>query len=230
MGTDEVGDCGEIKCHEPFVCLECQDASECIEENLGESSCMSPSSKRPDCQGTPDGQLVPFQIVGNRPLHWPLEAGCIATSYHSNIADRVDAITAALQAWEDISCSQICFEDLVQRDDAPDVPSAERRIHFYVGDISVGDVPALTELKHETKPNTGWILNAHVIIRSKDDPKYEPISDLLFLTYVGFAIGLETTFETEDSIMSVLRSSETITTNDETAVCTLYGTPSYCGD
>ncbi len=176
---DDDGDCrdADLECHEPFACLKCEDATECRdEEDVGvEWKCMSPRDSRPTCKNQPDGQTVPFETADSgTTVHWPQPATCIATSYHSNIADRLDAIRAALKAWQDVSCSQICFEDPIQLDEEPDTSIHERRIHF-VTEAPLGFSPgesrnSETTINFEEFPDTGWIVRAIVRIRPTDDP------------------------------------------------------------
>jgi hypothetical protein len=43
-------------------------------------------------------------------------------------------------------------------------------------------------------------------------------------------VGLQTVAETVDSVMADPNPASALTSADETALCTLYGASSYCGD
>ena len=236
LGED---DCraADFSCPLPFACIRCSDTTDCIDTQLGEYSCMSPQEGRPTCTEQPDGQVVPFATLGSgRTVHWAIKSGCIATSYDSGLSARADAIRVGLNAWENVSCSEICFDDPFETPLVPEL--REQRIHFAIDELEPEflRVNAVTIAQFEIRPDTGRITNVLIRIRSTDDPNYDAtvgLEDSDFIRLVGFALGLATPSEPSNSIMTdatVPRSIVALTPEDEAAVCSLYGTPSYCGD
>lgn len=169
---------------------------------------------------------MPFALTQtNKPIHWALSPGCIPTSYSADLAPQAALLTAAVKAVNDIDCATLCLDPPQQRDDEPDLKRAERRIHFQLGPVS-GDDTVFTTVYYEV--TTGRILIATANIASADVAKMLTAGDVLHL--LGSAVGLEKVADGVDSVMADSSSASALTTADREALCTLYGTSSYCGD
>ena len=162
----------DYPCPSPFACIQCMDSADCLDTQLGEYSCVSPREGRPTCTEQPNGQVVPFATLDNgRTVHWAIRPGCIATSYDSSLSPRADVIRTSLNVWDNVGCSEICFDDPFETSMAPEL--LERRIHFTIDEILEPElvrVNAVTIARFEVLPDTGRITNVLVRIRSTDDP------------------------------------------------------------
>ena len=220
-GTVLAGDCTDPgkTCFAPFVCR--------LNPKTNKKSCLSPVGDVPPCVGTPSGQVVPFATVYGSSLvvHWPMQPGCVATSYVPALKPRAAEIAAAVKGWHDVGCSALCLNPPTETAVPPDLARGERRIHFKLDTVTGMNSPALTQATYES--DTGRIYTVEVFI----DPQQQAsvgAADLAQL--LGFAVGL---MQAPASASSVMKPSPTLTapgSDDTAAFCKLYAQPGYCGD
>jgi hypothetical protein len=210
-----LGTCTATSCAAPFTCQA---------NDGGTKGCRSAAGDVPACSGTPDGQLVPFALVPETsiPTHWAVAPGCLATSYHPDLGTQATQIAAAVKAFSDVICSALCLEPPIETAAVPELARAERRIHFRVGDSNV--TRARTTVLFEN--TTGRILTVTVDIEPGEQ---DNIAAHEWLQLVGYAVGLSAAAQGVNSVMAPSPATS-VTSNDEQALCKLYGSPSYCGD
>jgi hypothetical protein len=216
----KVGDCTDPAraCVAPFVCR--------AGPVPGEMVCLSPEGDVPTCSGTPPGQVVPFQPGPQGPVvHWVL-SGCVATSYTSSLAVRAADIAAAVKAWDDVACSELCLEPPRVSEADPDLDRGERRLHFR-SEKPLSSSPAVATVNFE--PATGRIFTA---VASIDPQQQGSLSKTDLMQLVGLGVGLATVPPggSIESVMALGSAAKAPTAADRTAICKLYGRPSYCGD
>jgi hypothetical protein len=203
------------ECFSPFVC----------QENDATAEYACDLNSVPTCRGTPPNQRVPFATTDTHiPIHWPLESGCLPVSYDETVADVLDRIRDAHQAWNTVSCSRLCFEEARQHDQDPDIYRGELRVHWTTGATPTSSVTF--------SPQTGAIVNAQVML-PEDSEARARLAEWAYLHAVGHISGLAPSMDnTADSVMvrSASQSRTELGGDDETALCVLYGTPAYCED
>jgi hypothetical protein len=172
--------------------------------------------------GSPAEQLVPFSTttVGNT-LHW-VSGECITVTYGAAASAWLPYINAAAAAWTAVSCSAICLSsDAAPSEARIDPKRAERRIQVREGTPDSSGLSAATDVLFEE--STGRILGVEITVETIEAGR-EVTS---FLQLFGYALGLDAAAPDVDSIMW---DADTISAADETALCTLYGGSSYCGE
>ncbi|MBI5499964.1 MAG: hypothetical protein HY907_06955 [Deltaproteobacteria bacterium] len=210
------GDCRDAarECFAPFVCRWFSDAY----------GCHFSADDVPACNGTPAGQVVPpatFCYAG-QPLHWTMEQGCIAVSYAAAVASRAADIRAALDAWDDNSCSRLCFGTPAPGEELPDYARAERRLHFGTRE----EPPGTHSFTYVFENATCRVLGAEVQL---DPSALSSLSRAELVHLVGRALGLGAPPPGTDSVMAGNGAEEPSALDDQ-AMCALYGDPSFCGD
>jgi hypothetical protein len=156
-------------------------------------------------------------------VHWQLKHGCIPVTYDPAAASFTSAIAAAAKAWSDVACSDLCLDPPTESSTEPEWERGEREIHVDVGDVQGS--PMLTTVYFEN--DTGRTFVAFITIDAQNQGQ---ISDSDFLQMFGLAIGLGSATNGASSVMAPDSAHTALTAADETAVCALYGDPSYCGD
>lgn len=171
------------------------------------------------------------------------EDGCLQVSYDPELATWASAIRSAAAAWSGVACNRLCLAPPIASTRPVSPGRWERRIHFALAgspslyaDSSISPtsdglmVPTTYFTNAPTAAGNGRILSAEVIVNRRPPVAIEP-SD--WLGALGGVLGLEVPAVGTDSILASFGTPRRITTlrpADEQAICTLYGTPSYCGE
>lgn len=197
----------------PFVVLI---AAGCLAEDPLEAS--EPEALQGDAC---DAELQPLAVPLSRSerglvLHWHLQGDCVATRFDPALEHRAADLQAALDAWSEISCSQLCFAPLLGG--APD--DTERAVYFQLDPVA--DVDASVTARFAAP--TGRLWRVEVLLADPPDGD-DDMGDLLWS--VGRALGLASPPRSIDSAMNGTRDAPTEA--DVEAVCTLYGEAPLCG-
>lgn len=178
------------------------------------------------CTGQPDASPVAVGVTDTgATLHWKDPATCIALSAAPSLAGMAERIIAAAAQWDGLACSALCFDPLSTADAGP-TASTDRRLHFAPED-AVHVVPpgsrALTSVR--VRPLDGEITGATVYLT---DAVVEEATLSELLRQIGRALGYEQAPDALDSVLGGNHVGETLTVNDEAALCALYGDPPFC--
>ncbi|HYO66384.1 MAG TPA: hypothetical protein VEU33_09905 [Archangium sp.] len=194
-----------------------------------------PGSEGPDggedteavCVEPPADLAVPFKDFNGVVAHWGLSGGCIQTSYAPDMKDSLEAFEAALAAWDEQPCSDLCFtapvESTVPADD-----TSRRRVH-----LVSGRTPGTEGYKVQTtltfRLSTGRILQSVIYV---DTARPGEVTRGDWLTAVGKAVGMGTPAAGVDSVMSREQPQPrtALTGKDTETFCRLYGRPTFCGN
>ena len=210
----------ERRCVEPFTC----EAAEGLDYDV----CLD-TSDPPSCSSTPAGQAVPFIVQGGVVAHWDVARGCIAVTVDSSASDISEPVSEALDAWEAISCSQLCFDGPSPSEIGPDHYLGEGRIH-----VTTADLEAMYSIQPNLffSPSTGLIRGAEILLPADGATRAETSFQAL-LYAVGTVVGLDVLpYDTEVDTVMVdaigLPGRTALGSADEEAICALYGEPPFC--
>lgn len=179
------------------------------------------------CGAVPDDLPLPIQTTQSMPMHWPVAGDCIRVTYDPALAGHRDDFTAALNAWQGIACSSLCFADPVASDDIPAFDSTPPTLHIGPAETLTPDTPDTSGSVLTFRQATGEILTAHIAI--EEPTRLHSPADWSY--YVGFALGLGFARAGVDSRLSVeydRAGPVTPTAIDEESFCVLYGDPPLC--
>jgi hypothetical protein len=170
---------------------------------------------------------VPFKEFDGTVLHWALSEGCIQTSYAPDMKGSLAEFQAALAAWDEQSCSELCFtapvESTVPADDF-----SQRRLHLVSGAPEGSDGNKVQSVL-TLRLSTGRILQGVIHVNTAL-PGEVTRGD--WLAAVGKALGMGTPAAGVDSVLSPERPQPrtALTEPDTESFCRLYGRPTFCGD
>lgn len=178
------------------------------------------------CTGQPSASPVAVGATDSgATLHWSAPATCIALSAAPGLDAMTDRIISAAGQWDGLACSALCFDPLQPAESGP-VDAADRRLHFAPEDaehIVPPGTRALTSVR--VRPLNGEITGATIYL-SREVVEEETIAELL--RQIGRALGFEQAPDGVDSVLGANHFGETLTVNDEAALCALYGDPPFC--
>ena len=178
------------------------------------------------CTGQPQASPVPVGATeSGATLHWKDPATCIGLSASPALAGMSDRIIAAARQWDGLSCSALCFDPLTTADAGP-VDAADRRLHFAPEDaahVVPAGSRALTSVR--ARPLDGEITGATIYV---SDAVVAETTLVELLRQIGRALGYDQAPDALDSVLGAAHVGETLTVNDEAALCALYGDPPYC--
>jgi len=238
-GCESGDDCGPAECDTLLgICVaDCRDPSRscappfvCMKKDSG-YQCEVPEAP-PACDGTPDGQAVPF-MTGNEDgtgpaLHWSASVGCIEVTYSPDMADAAEQIERAVLEWNDVACSELCLATPREEARPPDYRRGEARVHFMGGTFP--EPEALMGTTVTWVWDTGRIINSVVSV-TFDGVARSQLKVGNYLKEVGHAVGLSNT-ESRPSVMAIATPEEgeleSLTALDREALCRLYGSEPYC--
>lgn len=178
------------------------------------------------CIGQPVASPVPVGVTdAGATLHWTAPATCIALSAAPALADMSDRIIAAAAQWDGLACSPLCFDPLQTAEMGP-TDASDRRLHFAAEDaehIVPPGTRALTSVR--ARPLDGEITGATIYLGAA---VVEEASIGELLRQIGRALGYDQAPDGLDSVLGANHLGETLTVNDEAALCALYGDPPFC--
>ena len=215
-------------CEQPGT--SCVAPSQCTRDENDKATCTIETA--PTCVGIGD-QEVPLQTTDDTEasgtLHWALQGGCIATSYEASLKGLADDFRAAVSAFNSIECSQLCLDPPVERDDPPKIYLGERRIHLRAGTSRATPLVEPELLVEITigRSESGVILGGTIWANEAAETT-ATLADFSFA--VGNVIGLGTTTSVDSVMIPLYNKQEPSlpTSEDEIAVCALYGDPPRC--
>jgi hypothetical protein len=179
------------------------------------------------CGAVPEGLILPIQTTESMPMHWPVADGCIRVTYDPAVAGHLEAFTAALDAWQGIPCSSLCFDEPVASDEIPAFDPDAPTLHIAPTETLRPESPDISGSTLTYVQKTGQILTAYIGV---EDPLLL-VRQAAWSHYVGFALGLGFAKPGVDSRMSAdydLLGPVTPTAVDEESFCVLYGDPPLC--
>lgn len=168
---------------------------------------------------SPLPEETPVQVCEQDvPLHWDLDEGCVPFTLPPEDEAVLAELRAAFAMWDEIECSQLCFEDAGIREDASPPPPLEANIdvRMFHGDDewNVDHAPSSRSL-------ATVIFGAESCeVRSASiDLRLDDYGDLVVYE-IGHALGLE---------RPVINADGTISDETAAALCVLYGPQPLCG-
>ncbi|REG30719.1 hypothetical protein ATI61_106188 [Archangium gephyra] len=179
------------------------------------------------CVEPPADLAVPFKDFDGVVAHWALSGGCIQTSYAPDMKDALPEFQAALAAWDEQSCSDLCFSAPVEST-VPADDTSQRRVH-----LVSGRPPGVEGYKVQTtltlRLSTGRLLQSVIYV---DTARAGEVSRGDWLTAVGKALGMGTPAAGVDSVMTREQPQPrtALTGKDLETFCRLYGRPTFCGN
>jgi hypothetical protein len=179
------------------------------------------------CVEPPTDLAVPFKDFDGVVAHWALSGGCIQTSYAPDMKGSLAEFEAALAAWDEQSCSDLCFtapvESTVPADDI-----SQRRVHLVSGRPS-GTEGYKVQTTLTLRLSTGRLLQSVIYVNTAE-PGEVTRGD--WLTAVGKALGVGTPAAGVDSVMTREQPQPrtALTERDIETFCRLYGRPTFCGN
>lgn len=182
------------------------------------------------CVDPPRDLAVPFKEQDGKVLHWVLSEGCIQTSYAPDMKGSVAEFEAALAAWDEQSCSELCFTAPVEST-VPAEDFSQKRLHLVSG--APEGVTGTTGYKVQSaltfRRSTGRILQSVIYVNTAVAGE---VTRGDWLAAVGKALGLATPEVDVDSVLSREQPQPrtALTERDVESVCRLYGRPPFCGD
>ncbi len=181
------------------------------------------------CLGSPEDLQVPLYENNQTGviIHWTTEENCITVTYHSGLEEKLVMIQAALDAWNQISCSTLCFGIPSLQKIPFDPSTAERHLHLTTDKLSDKDIIITTSLTYDN--DNGRLFNAILEINTTHLQNLTP-ADLTH--HIGLAVPLSAVTGDIDSIMAIPihASLNKPTSNDQKSICRLYGQDPYCRD
>ncbi len=148
-------------------------------------------------------------------LHWHLPGECVPTRFDPALEHRAAELQAAIDVWNDISCSQLCFAPLVGGEPSGD----ERAVYFQLDPSAEVDAAVTTRFGAKT----GRLWRVEVWLADPPDGD-DDLGDLLWS--MGRAVGLAS--PPKETISAMNGGGETPTEADIETVCTLYGDTPLC--
>ncbi len=122
-------------------------------QSYGKPACL------PGTVGTPD---VTLQTLSNGvPRVWNRDA-CIPVTYAPTLEKLLPDIRTALDAWDQVVCTGLCFETPVANKAAP-AADLDRRLHFFDAVSPTNAWELLSE------GNTGYTLHATIFVSNKSN-------------------------------------------------------------
>lgn len=179
------------------------------------------------CGTVPDDLTVPIQTTASMPMHWPVADGCIRVTYDPAVADHREDFTAALDAWQGIACSSLCFDEPVESAEIPELEPDAPTLHIAPAETLTPETPDSSRSTLTYVEKTGQILTAWVAMKDST----LPLTPADWSHYVGFALGLDFAEPGVDSRLSAdydPLGPVTPTAVDEESFCVLYGDPPLC--
>jgi hypothetical protein len=179
------------------------------------------------CGEPPADLAVPFQEYDGVVAHWALSGGCIQTSYAPDMKDALPEFEAALAAWDEQGCSDLCFtapvESTLPVDDA-----SQRRVHLVSGRPE-GTAGYKVQTTLTLRLSTGRILRSVIHVNTAE-PGAVTRGD--WLAAVGKALAIGTPAAGVDSVMTREQPQPrtALTGKDLETFCRLYGRPTFCGN
>jgi hypothetical protein len=195
-------------CYEPFVCS--------VSDETAEYGCFSTEGTTVTCTEQISPPSMPMQQNEEGfLLHWAGTA-CVATSYASGLAEYADDIAAAVDAWGQIACMELCLLSPTQNDQEPDTERAERGIHFAV--LGASD-DGISRFQVTYEMTTGRLVNVVHFLRL-DGP--DDLTIETFVRAVGYGLGLDI-----PRGLSVAEG-DTVIEDARTTICAVYGSSPLC--
>ena len=179
------------------------------------SSCGRTESyaRKPPCIRNPETTpLLSVQQVNGLSRTWNKEL-CIPVTYAPSLEPLKPSLQAALDAWDNVECTGLCFEVPTPNKDPPAMDT-DRRLH--IADTGSG-VGTAWELLNDGR--SGQTLHATIFVSNKST-----LGDLL--KQVGFVIGFQgATAAFRDTVLEEARVPNPRTglgTLDRQSVCAVY--------
>ncbi|WNG62374.1 hypothetical protein F0U59_52515 [Archangium gephyra] len=179
------------------------------------------------CMDPPADLAVPFRELNEVVAHWALSEGCIQTSYAPDMKDAREEFEAALAAWDEQTCSDLCFSAPVEST-VPVDDTTQRRVHLVSG-RPPGTEGSKVQTALTFSMSTGRILQSVIYVNTAE-PGEVTRGD--WLMGVGKALGMGTPAAGVDSVMSREQPQPrtALTGKDLETFCRLYGRPTFCGN
>lgn len=178
------------------------------------------------CTGQPEASPIPVGVTDSgATLHWSEPATCIALSAAPALAGMSDRIIAAATQWDGLACSPLCFDPLQTAETGPS-DATDRRLHFAAEDAEhmvPAGTRALTSVR--VRPLDGEITGATIYLGAA---VVAEASIVELLRQIGRALGYDQAPDELDSVLGANHLGESLTVNDEAALCALYGDPPFC--
>ncbi|GEM_PF-3178837 len=137
-------------------------------QSYGKPACIA------DAVGTPDVGLQ--KLPNGTPRVWNREL-CIPVTYAPSLEKLLPDIQTALDAWDQVACTGLCFEAPVANKEVP-TADLDRRLHFFDAVSPTNAWELLSE------GNTGYTLHATIFVSNKSN-----LGELL--RQVGSVLGFE---------------------------------------
>ena len=150
--------------------------------------------------------------------HWGLQDGCLPVRFDPQLEHRGDELQRALEVWEGVECSQICFGPLLGGELAP---LGESTPGIYFVPKTSGDGPVAVNVV--TDSPSGRLVRVEIRV-GEPARGAEGLDDLYW--GVGRALGLGSP---SAGIESLLNGGQTAPTSaDKATLCLLYGEAPLC--
>ncbi len=180
------------------------------------------------CVNPPEDLAVPFTELNERVVHWALSEGCIQTSYAPQMQGSLGEFQAALAAWDEQTCGDLCFTAPIEST-LPGEDYSLRRLHLVSGEPAEGSDGSKVQSILTFRTSSGRVVHGAIYV---NPARPGVLSRGDWVAAVGKARGLGTVGREVDSVMNFERPQPRTapTALDLESFCRLYGRPTFCGD
>ena len=178
------------------------------------------------CMGSPVGSPVPqLETDTGVSVHWPLAEGCIAFTYDSDLADEVGDMRSAVDVWNQIDCSVLCFTPPRQSyaSTAADVSGFLVTTDGEMVGLSAGLPPYQSSHTSFGYGTDGGITSTIILVEPA--PRDRDL-DQVIVSAMARGVGLDLRDQLEVINTLPLSLEEDVVA----AVCLMYGDPPFCSD
>jgi hypothetical protein len=181
------------------------------------------------CDAIPEGLIVPIETSpSSAPVHWAVTKGCIPVTYDPAVADRRADIEAGLDMWASIDCSMVCFENLIESADVPELDPERRVIHVGLAEKLTPETPDLPSVLLTFAHDSGEMLLVYIAL----DTLARPLTPTDWAHSIGLALGMGYVQQPDiDSLLTwdyMAKGVAMPTETDLATFCTVYGDPPLC--
>ena len=133
---------------------------------------------KPPCVRNPEGTpQLSLQLANGMPRVWNKEK-CIAVTHSPSLAKLKPTLQAALDAWDGVGCTGVCFDAMIESNEQP-MSDFDSRLH--VEDVGSG---IATQWQLLNDGRTGRTLHATIFVTNDST-----VGDLM--RQLGFVLGFE---------------------------------------